>query len=214
MDTHSDWCMCAPCMDSLPKVAKDEPRYVADDHAYYIGKKRLISVGTVLKRAATAFNPWAKDEIDDAARARMERGKMIHAAFDAYDAGTLDVTAWIAANEEHNPKRMIDRYDQATIEIGVNKWDATEVPRHHPRGTYWGIIDRLKYGMGVWDLKSGSSAPSSYRVQVALYCMIWGEKMGGIIHLEGDGPVIERITTQDFRDAETALDLAKRVKFR
>jgi hypothetical protein len=201
-------------MDAVPKIASDAVRYDAEAHAYYIGKKRLISVGTVLKRAATAFNPWAKDDIDDAARARMERGKMIHEAFDAYDDKTLDVAGWIAANTEHKPERMIERYDAALKEIGVSAWDDHEKPRHHPRGTYWGIIDRVKREYGVWELKSGTSAPSSYRVQVALYCMIWGEKQGGIIHLEGDGPVIERITTKDFRLAELALELAATAKAR
>lgn len=211
---HDGMCFCEGCMDSADKIDEKAVRYDASAHAYYLAGKRLPSVGTILKKAATAFNPWAKDEIDDAARARMERGKSIHAAMDALDAGELDIPAWIAANAEHNPQRILDRYTAAKEELGILTWDKSEEPRHHKSGAYWGIIDRLKVNEGVWDLKSGSSSPSSYRVQVALYCMIWDERQGGIIHLEGDGPVIERITTQDFSDAETALDLAKRTKFR
>ena len=171
-------------MDAGPKAMPGTARYDAAAHAYYLDGKRLPSVGTVLKKAATAFNPWAKDEIDDAARARMERGRLIHAAMDVYD-DQVDLAEWIEANKEHDPRRILDRYDQAKRELQIIAWDVRETPKHHSSGRYWGIIDRLKRGEGVWDLKSGTSRPSSYRVQVALYCMIWEERVGGIIHLEG-----------------------------
>lgn len=180
-------------------------RFEREKHACYLGEDRLQSVGTILRNAALAFNPWAKDDITPEARARMERGKTIHETLEHFDNGTLEKCDPLC-EPYINGMKEVKKY------LGIEKWEAVEEWCASEEKRFWGIVDRGTR-THCFDLKTGTARPSSYRVQVAGYCILRGTLSGGVIYLSEDGQFdIEAITKADFDAFEMALQLAPRGK--
>lgn len=182
-------------------------RFDREKHACYLGDERLSSVGTIMRKAAQAFNPWAKDDVTPEARARMDRGKTVHETLELFDNGELD---------SYDPalELYLQSYKAAKEHLKVDKWESVEEWLADPIKRFWGILDRSTKTT-VYDVKTGKAKPSSYRVQVAGYCILKGVKNGAIIYVSEDGTFdpmrdIEAVTTADFIAFEMALQLARR----
>lgn len=184
-----------------------EIRFEREKHACYLGEDRLSSVGTILRKASMAFNPWQKDEVDAAARARMDRGKIIHETLEMFDNGTLGTSDAMCAP-------FIEALKAVKAHLGVDKWDAVEEWAASVEKRFWGIVDRGTK-TASYDIKTGTARPSSYRLQVAGYCILRGTPQGAVIYLpEGRAfdpeKDIEPVTQADFDAFEMALRLAPR----
>lgn len=186
------------------------------EHACYYKGKRQPSVGTILRKAASVFNPWAKDDVTPEARARMDRGKTIHETLALHDQGVL-------AEHEYDPQcdPYIKAWGEATAYLRVPKWDVVEAPRFSADLGVWGILDRAVSSQPsnllplVADIKTGTARPASYRIQVAGYCMLFGATLGVVVYLSDTGLFdperdVERATEADFQAFEMAVKLAKR----
>ena len=183
-------------------------RFDKEQHRCYLGEERLPAVGSVLRNAAKAFNPWAKDDFGPEAQARMDRGKAIHKTLELHELGTLE-----QADEQVLP--FILGLDAMKAHLGITKWDGIEEWAADASRKYWGIIDRHHESCGVLDIKTGKSRPSSYRVQVAGYCMLKRTKQGAVVYLPADRPFdpakdIEPVTEEDFEAFKMALKLMNR----
>lgn len=190
-------------MDKLTAVPAI--RFEREKHACWLGEDRLQSVGTILRNAAAAFNPWAKDDVTPEARARMDRGKIIHETLEHFDNGTL---------ETYDPlcEPYITAMKAVKAYLGVEKWDAVEEWCASEELRFWGIADRGT-ATATYDCKTGSARPSSYRLQVAAYCILRKTTQGGVIYLKDDGSFdIEPITQEDIDAFLMALKLAPRGK--
>jgi len=165
--------------------------------------KRQKSVGTVLRRAAEVFNPWAKDEMTPESLARMERGKAIHEVIELHDRGLL-------ADYDPLATPWLEGWKIAKAQLGIETWTAIEEPRwlqiDEDTG-FWGIIDRATR-TAVWDFKSTRKPQESYPIQCALYCRIWGVEQGGVIYVDETGQhEIQQLEPIHFRRADLALEL-------
>lgn len=196
-------------MTSGPSVDKNAPSsseiatFDLEAHACYWKGKRQRAVGTILKAAARAFNPWAKDEITPEARARMDRGSTVHETLELFDKGNL-------GGFDPALQGYMDAWALAKRELKIEKFDAIEEPKFSATHGYWGILDRLSAGC-VYELKTGDAKPSSYRVQTAAYCTLWGVDRGIVVYVNADGTyATEKVTQEDFAAWGMALSLAKR----
>lgn len=181
----------------------EAPTFDLAAHACYWKGKRQRAVGTILKTAARALNPWAKDEITPESRARMDRGATVHETLELFDKGTL-------GGFDPAIQGYIDAWSVAKKDLGVQTFTAIEEPRFSAAHGYWGILDRLA-GKLVLEIKTGEARPSSYRVQTAAYCCLWGVERGVVVYLNADGTyAVEHVTTDDFAAWGMALSLAKR----
>lgn len=183
-------------------------RFDKDQHRCYLGAERLPAVGSVLREAAKRFNPWAKDDFGPEAKARMDRGKSIHKSLELHELGSLQ-------RMDDAIKPFIDGLDALKKHLGVTKWDGIEEWVANAQRRYWGIIDRFHESCGVLDIKTGSSRPSSYRLQVAGYCLLKRVKKGAVVFLPSDRPFdpakdIEPVGENDFECFKMALKLLGR----
>lgn len=183
-------------------------RFDKDQHRCYLGDERLPAVGSVLRNAAKALNPWAKDDFGPEAQARMDRGKAIHKTLELHDLGRLE-----QADEQTQP--YIDGLVALKKHLGISAWDGIEEWAADAGRKFWGILDRFHKSCGVLDIKTGSARPSSYRVSVAGYCILKRVKQGAVVYLPGDRPFdpakdIEPVTEEDFDAFKMALKLMNR----
>ena len=193
---------------SAPPTPAGEVHFDREAHACWPGGKRLPAVGTILRRAASALNPWAKDDVTPEARARMDRGKTIHETLEMFDKGTLGAY-------DPGAEPYIAALKAVKAHFGIASWASIEEWRADPARGFWGIADRAHPACGIAELKTGSARPSSYRLAVAGYCLIWGIRQGQVIYLSEAGVFdpandVEKVTEQDFDAFEMALDLSKR----
>lgn len=184
-------------------------RFDRAKHRCFLGDEGLQSVGTILRNASKAFNPWQVDDVTPEARARMDRGKTIHETLEHFDNGTL---------EAYDPlcEPFIEGMKKLKAHLGIEKWEAVEEWCASEEKRFWGVVDRGTKDITA-DIKTGKSRPSSYRLQVAGYCILRGTSKGAVIFLPDDGIFeperdIEWVTQADFDAFEMALKLAPRGK--
>jgi hypothetical protein len=197
-------------MENEPDVELEpEIRFDRDKHRCFFGKEQLSAVGSVLRKAAEAFNPWAKDEKGPEAVARMARGTAIHETIEAFNKNEL-----VEADDLAKP--YLEAWKQVMAHYGIGAW----LPEHVEEWTaskerlFWGIIDVFDPESGrVLEIKTGTAKPWQYRIATAGYCILKATDKGSVVYLSPTGIFdpskdIEEVTVEDFNAFEMALELS------
>ncbi len=138
------------------------PDFDPEQHAFTLNGKPLMSVTTIIKRArltdSTGYNDFSRD-----------RGKYVHQACQYWDEGDLEIST---LDPEIGP--YFASYLRFLAEANICDWDLIEQPLADRQGRFAGIVDRVRFGTCVADIKTGAYQ-SWHRLQLAAYCSMLPE---------------------------------------
>ena len=128
-----------------------------EEHKYFLGKRELISVTTLIKSVGLINTSFYK-------KSGTDRGTRVHKFTELYDKGELD---WSTVDEEAMP------YVEAWVRFSADRplrYTGIEEIGYHPLFNYAGMMDRITNDY-VIDIKTGK--PERWHsIQLTLYGMI------------------------------------------
>lgn len=153
----------APVVDALASGAL---RYDPDAHRYYLGAREVPSVTRVL--AETRISAW--DHVDpDVLATAAARGRAVHRAVELAVLGRLDPTTVDPVVEPY--LHAFDGWHGALGAVGL-RVRGVEVALADAALAYAGTVDLVleaPAGLVVVDVKTSSTLPRAYRIQLAAY---------------------------------------------
>lgn len=186
MRDHDEWCVCRDCLER-DVVATEEPRTFAESgfrfdrelHRYYLNGKEIPSVSRVLELVGL------RKEFNLAAELAARRGSNVHAYCELLDKGELE-----KYDLDEAVKPYLAEWCAAKAHLGIERFDLIETQAYAKLGGIWvaGTCDR-KAGSLLIDIKTATQprASKAYRLQTALYSLIFGADERLLVYLRGTG---------------------------